>query len=222
MSLELRLAAVRARIDAAAERAGRDPTNVQLLAVSKRHDADCIRRAYAAGQRAFGENYVQELEAKAAALADLAELEWHFIGHLQRNKAKAVVGVDAVVGTIDSARLAEALGRRATAADKISAVLLQVNVGREPQKSGCSPAALPELVAAVRSIAGLRLDGLMTVPPAGTPEEARPHFRALRELAEAHTLTELSMGMSTDLEVAVEEGATVVRVGTAIFGPRPS
>lgn len=222
MTLEARLAVVRGRIAAAARSAGRDPARVRLLAVSKRHHERAIRRAYAAGQRDFGENYVQELEAKAAALADLSELRWHFIGHLQRNKAKAVVAVGATVSTLDSSRLAEALCRRARSAGTVAPVLLQVNVGREPQKSGCRPDALGELLASARACPGLRVEGLMTVPPATGPEEARPHFRVLRELADEHGLRELSMGMSTDLEVAIEEGATVVRVGTAIFGPRPS
>jgi pyridoxal phosphate enzyme (YggS family) len=214
------LEAVRARIEAACARAGRDPSEVTLVAVSKRHGEGAIREAYAAGQRVFGENYVQELAQKASALEDLPDLRLHFIGHLQRNKAKAVRRVAAAVETVDSLRLADALDH-AEEGPGVLPVLIQVNVAREPQKAGCEPDALPELIAHVRSLPSLRLDGLMTVPPASDdPEAARPYFKALRDLAAEHALEALSMGMSADLEVAIEEGATLVRVGTAIFGAR--
>ncbi|HJK91767.1 MAG TPA: YggS family pyridoxal phosphate-dependent enzyme [Polyangiaceae bacterium LLY-WYZ-15_(1-7)] len=217
------LAAVRARVDEACRRAGRDPAEVTLLAVSKVHGPEAIRAAYEAGQRVFGENYVQELVEKAEALADLPDLRFRFIGHLQRNKAKYLTRLGArlaAIDTVDSARLAKELAKRAAGEGLVLPVLLQVNVGREAQKSGVLPEAVEELVEAVRAHESLALRGLMTVPPAD--EDPRPHFRRLRELAEAHALPELSMGMSGDLEVAVEEGATMVRVGTAIFGPRPS
>ena len=215
-SIAENLAAVRERIARAADRARRDPASVALIAVSKMHDAAAIRAAYEAGQRRFGENYVQELDAKATELAALSDLEWHFIGHLQRNKVKAVLRARPVVHTVDSTRLADELAQRATGGR--ARVLLQVNVAREPQKSGAAPEELDALVAHARALPALDVLGLMLIPPeSGDP---RPHFRALRALAERHGLAELSMGMSSDLDVAVEEGATLVRVGTAIFGPR--
>lgn len=216
-----RLGAVRERIARACERAGREPSSVRLVAVSKVHGPEMIRAAYDAGQRDFGENYVQEMVGKARALAELRDLRWRFIGHLQRNKAKHVVEVARAVETVDSTRLAEALDRRARAQGARLEVLLQVNVGGEARKSGCAPGEVDALVAAVRGLEALELRGLMTVPPhTGDPEGARPFFRTLRLLAERHALAELSMGMTHDLEVAVEEGATIVRVGTAIFGAR--
>jgi PLP dependent protein len=214
-----RLAAVRERIAKACARAGRDPSAVSLVAVSKGKSAEGIREAYAAGQRLFGENYVQEMAQKVGALGDLPDLRVHFIGHLQRNKAKVVRPIARCVETVDSARLADALAK--VEAPAPLPIYLQVNVAHEPQKSGCEPEALPELIAHVRALPSLALRGLMTVPPADEdPEAARPWFRVLRSLADAHGLPEVSMGMSADLEVAIEEGATVVRVGTAIFGPR--
>ncbi|MBC7172542.1 MAG: YggS family pyridoxal phosphate-dependent enzyme, partial [Polyangiaceae bacterium] len=190
-----RLALVRERIAASCARAGRDADEVTLVAVSKTHEASAIREAYAAGQRVFGENYVKELADKAEALDDLEGLELHFIGHLQRNKAKAVRRVARVVETVDSLRLAEAL-ERAGGASPLS-VFLQVNVAAEAQKSGCTPEALPELLEAVRALPSLRVRGLMTVPPADDdPEASRRWFRALRTLAKANGLHELSMGMS--------------------------
>lgn len=218
-TIAARLAEVNARIARAAERTKRDPASVHLVAVSKMHDAAAIREAYDAGQRVFGENYVQELAGKAKQLAALPDLTWHFIGHLQRNKVKDVLATNAVVETVDSIRLAEEIAKRATPEAPVP-VLLQVNVAREAQKSGASIEELPALIAQVRALPMLALRGLMTIPPAGTPEDARPHFRALRALAAEHALADLSMGMSADLEVAVEEGATLVRVGTAIFGAR--
>lgn len=206
-----RLREVDERILRAAERAGRDPASVTLVAVSKTHPALAIREAYAAGARVFGESYAQELAGKAEELRDLADLRWHFIGHLQRNKVKQLP-LRAVVESVGSARLADALAPRG------GEVFLQVNVADEQSKSGCSIAELPSLVAHVRAIESLVLRGLMTIPPAG--EDPRPRFRRLRELALEHGLPDLSMGMSADLEIAVEEGATLVRVGTAIFGPR--
>lgn len=216
-----RLAEVRARIAAACARAARDPADVSLVAVSKTRGADAVRAAYDAGQRVFGENYVQELAQKARALEGLPDLRWHFIGHLQRNKVKDVVGVASCIETVDSTRLVEAIARRAEATGSVVDVMVQVDVAGEAQKSGCAPAELDALIAAVRAAPALRLRGLMAIPPLGEAAEAsRPHFRALRALGAARGIAELSMGMSADLEVAIEEGATLVRVGTAIFGAR--
>lgn len=213
---------LRERIERACERAGRDPREVQVVAVSKGHPEEAIRAAYDVGVRVFGENYAQELAAKASALSDLADLRWRFIGHLQRNKIKLIERARATVDTVDSARLAEALSARATAKAMDLEVLLQVNVGDEAQKSGCAPEEVPRLVEAVRALPNLELRGLMTVAPHLDDAEAtRPFFAELRQLAEAHQLPELSMGMTHDLEQAVEEGATMLRIGTAIFGPRP-
>lgn len=233
-----RLLAVRARIADAARENGRLPESVRLVAVSKTKPAEAIREAYAAGQRDFGENYVQELIAKAAELAELPELVFHFIGHLQRNKAKAVVGAARAVHTVDSARLAAELGKRAREAkdgaspifgkggeDSRLSVFVEVNVGGEASKSGCSPPELPVVLSAVDQEPALRLTGLMTVPPfTEDPRAARPYFDALVSLRDAHgganRLPELSMGMTHDLEQAIAAGATIVRVGTAIFGGR--
>lgn len=219
------LDAVRARIADAARRCGRDPASVTLVAVSKRQPEALIRAAYACGQRDFGENYVQELTQKREALADLAGLRWHMIGHLQTNKAKYIAPFVHMVQTLDDARVAEALSKRAQAAGRTIDALVQVNVGGEAQKSGCAPEALPALLDAVASLANINLTGLMTVPPhTDDPAGARPYFDALRALREVHggeaRLPTLSMGMTHDLEVAVEAGATMVRVGTAVFGAR--
>ncbi|MBW2463750.1 MAG: YggS family pyridoxal phosphate-dependent enzyme [Deltaproteobacteria bacterium] len=216
------LAVVRERIERAAVGVGRAPADVTLVAVSKMHPPEAIRAAHAAGHRVFGENYVQELVDKVDVLSDLHGLKFHFIGHLQRNKAKQVVRVGAVVETVGSQRLANALGARAAAAGQTLDVYAQVNVGGEAQKSGCSVGDAPAVLDAVREHEALALRGLMTVPPATEdPAAARPYFSRLRELRDdlAPGLG-LSMGMSRDLEIAVEEGATVVRVGTAIFGNR--
>lgn len=216
-----RLAAVQGRIARACERVGRDPAGARVVAVSKVHGPDAIREAYAAGQRDFGENYAQEMVEKARALSDLPGLSWRFVGHLQRNKAKQVIGVARAVETVSSAKLAVELDKLAGAASTRLDVLVQVNVGGEAQKSGCAPGELRDLVSAVRACASLDLRGLMTVPPhTDDPEGARPYFGELRALAERHALADLSMGMTHDLEIAVEEGATILRVGTAIFGPR--
>jgi pyridoxal phosphate enzyme (YggS family) len=222
-----RLAAVRARIAAAACAAGRDPASVRLVAVSKTKSASLVREAYAAGQRDFGENYVQEFLAKRAELADLAEVRWHAIGHLQTNKARDVAGAASVVHTVDSVRLATELGRRAAGRASPLEVLVQVNVGGEAQKSGCAPAELSAVLAAVAAAPTLALRGLMTVPPhTDDPAGAQPYFATLAALRAAHggveRLPELSIGMTHDLEVAVACGATIVRVGSAIFGERPA
>ncbi|MDH3843164.1 MAG: YggS family pyridoxal phosphate-dependent enzyme [Myxococcales bacterium] len=212
---------VRERIERACDRAGRDPSSVELVAVSKAHTEERIRAAYDVGLRVFGENYAQELAEKANVLSDLEGLRWRFIGHLQRNKIKLVERARATVDTVDSIRLAEALSARAEAGEYTTEVLIQVNVGAEAQKSGCRPEEVPSLVEETRQLAGLVLRGLMTVAPHfDDPEDARPCFASLRRLAEHHGLETLSMGMTHDLEPAVAEGATMVRIGTALFGER--
>jgi len=215
------LQSVRSRITAACRTANRSVDTVRLIAVTKGHDAMAVRYAYRAGQRAFAENYIQQLSSKASELSDLDALEWRFIGHLQRNKVKDVVRIGCTVDTVDSERLAEALDNKARELQRGLDILIQVNVAEEPQKAGCRVADLESLVVWVQSLQYLRLKGLMTIPPLEEePEACRPWFRELRRLAARFSLTELSMGMSDDLEVAIEEGATMVRVGTAIFGSR--
>jgi len=221
------LQSVRSRIVRAAERAGRDPGSVRLLAVSKQQPAALVRAAAAAGQAEFGENYVQEGIDKVTALADVPGLAWHFIGQLQRNKTREVAEHFDWVHTVDRERIASRLSaqRRHDAAPL--QVLLQVRLADEPGKGGVTPAAAPALAAAVAALPRLRLRGLMCIPPpAADPQAQRQPFRQLRELMESlntagHSLDTLSMGMSDDLEAAVLEGATIVRVGTAIFGRRP-
>lgn len=194
------------------------PAGVTLVAVSKTQPPEAIREAYAAGQRDFGENYAQEWRAKAEALSDLADLRWHFVGGLQTNKARLLAGRVAYLHTLDRVELARELSRRLEARGSQLRVLLEVNVGGEASKSGCTPAGVPALAAAVRGLPGLELVGLMCIPPAD--QDPRPHFRLLRDLRDRLGLAELSMGMSGDWREAVEEGATLVRVGTAIFGAR--
>lgn len=241
-SIRDRLEQQKARIRRAATAAGRDPDTVRLLAVSKTHPVEAIVAAYDAGQRDFGENYVQELTAKAERLSHLEDLRFHLIGHLQSNKAKHVAALVhgpaendaregkrgarvASVQTVSTTKLARELAKRVGQRGAVD-VLVEVNVAGEASKSGCSPEDLSEVLDAVEAERSLRLCGLMTVPPFDDdPERTRPHFEALFELATRHggrqRLPELSMGMSHDAEVAVSCGATWVRIGTAIFGPRP-
>ena len=221
------LAQVRARIEAAAKRVGRDPAEITLVAVSKTHPETAIREAYAAGQRIFAENYAQHLRDKNAALSDLPDILWHFIGRLQKNKIKYVLGASALLETVDSIALVEELNRAASGKATLESVpcFVQVNVGREVQKSGVDPAEVEPLIEAVEASTHLELKGLMTIPPWDIePEESRQYFQALRALRDTYggkeRLPTLSMGMSGDFEQAVEEGASVVRVGTAIFGAR--
>ncbi len=211
-----RLAAVRGRIDAAARAAGRSASDVTLVVVTKEVDLDLTRAVVQAGARDLGENRAQELVPKARALAAEPEApRWHFIGRLQRNKVRALAPWVVLWQSVDSAELAEEIARRAAGAS----VLVQVNFAREPQKGGCDPADVPALIARCGRL-GLVVEGLMTVPPiAGDP---RPWFRACRRTVDEHGLRTCSMGMSGDFEIAVEEGATLVRVGTAVVGPRPS
>jgi pyridoxal phosphate enzyme (YggS family) len=208
-----RLAEVRAGIAAACRAAGRDPASVTLLAVSKTVDAARCREMVAAGQPLLGENYAQELRDKAPAVPGA---RWHFIGPLQRNKVKYVVGTAELIHSVDSIALAQEIGKQAEKRGLVQRCLAQVNVAGEAQKSGCAPGELAALLASFGPHA--RCDGLMTIPPLeGDP---RPHFAALAALAKQHGLVELSMGMTADYPAAIAEGATLVRVGTALFGAR--
>lgn len=212
-----RLATVRDRIARAAERAHRDPASVLLLAVTKVFPASAIREAYQLGLRDFGENYVQEFDSKAPQVADLAGARFHFIGHLQSNKTRRAAELFHAIQTVDSAKIA----RRLDEAARPLNIMLEVKLSGEDAKSGAAPENLPALIAAVRQCPNLRLIGLMTMPPwSEDPEAPRQIFRRLRELAELHGLPQLSMGMSHDLETAIEEGSTCVRVGTSLFGKR--
>jgi hypothetical protein len=219
------LTRVRAAIDDAVKRAGRAPGSARLLAVSKTKPVEAIEAALAAGQRDFGENYVQELATKAEAIGARDGLVWHAIGQLQRNKVKAVLRHARVLHAVDRVELVREIGKRARELDVDVQVLIEVNVAGEAQKGGCAPRDLATVLAAVKSEERVRATGLMTVPPADDdPESARPFFRALAALRDEHggasVLPELSMGMSHDFAVAIEEGSTIVRVGTAIFGAR--
>lgn len=219
---------VRRRIAGAAFRAARDPGGIALVAVTKTVTVERIREAVAAGQTLLGENRVQEARDKAAAVG--GGVTWHMIGHLQKNKAKAAVGIFDAVESLDSLELAVELDRRAGEEGKVLTVLVQVKEAPEATKSGIDPGAAPSLIEALCRLPHLKLAGLMTIPPwPESPEDSRPFFASLRELRErwdgrccpAGTLRHLSMGMTADFEVAVEEGATIVRVGSAIFGARP-
>ncbi len=195
------------------------PPGVTLVAVSKTHPPEAIREAYAAGQRDFGENYAQEWRSKAEALADLGDLRWHFIGGLQTNKVKYLAGRVTLVHTVDRRELAEEISRRWAQAGAVARVLLEVDLGGEERKAGCAPAEVEPLCDGVRALPSIEVVGLTCIPPPG--DDPRPHFRALRALRDRLGLRELSMGMSSDWRIAVDEGATLVRVGTAIFGERP-
>jgi pyridoxal phosphate enzyme (YggS family) len=216
---------VLARMDEVARAAGREPGDVRLVAVSKLHPAGDVLRLFQAGQRIFGENYVQEAQAKMEALPP--EISWHFIGHLQTNKVKAVVGRFDLVHGVDSLKLARSLHERAEALGLVQDVLVQVNLAAEKQKSGILEAELPPLAEYLAAGRNLRWQGLMLMPPFfDDPEGARPFFARLRELAASLrsryglALPELSMGMTGDFEAAIQEGATLVRIGTRIFGER--
>jgi pyridoxal phosphate enzyme (YggS family) len=224
------LTAVKERIAKAAARAGRDPEAVTLVAVTKTVPVEHIREAIDAGHHVFGENRVQEAQAKVQGLGR-GDVQWHLIGHLQRNKVKFVCDLFDLIHSVDSLPLAEAIEHRAARHGSVMPILIQVNVGDEATKSGVPMAEALALVKAVAKLPHVAIKGLMCIPPAvDLPEHARPYFLQLRTLAERIAqeripdvvMTELSMGMSHDFEVAVEEGATMVRVGSAIFGPRPA
>ena len=222
MTVAERLAGVRARIAAAAARAGRAPEEITLVAVSKTFPPKVIAEAVAAGITDLGENRAQELKQKHAVLGDLAR--WHFVGNLQTNKVRHVVGIADLIHSVDRYGLAEAIARRARALGVVQDVLIEVNVTGEPGKHGVEPQGLAALAGALADLEGIAVKGLMTMAPLTTdPEAARPAFKELARLRDELALPgplELSMGMSGDFEVAVEEGATLVRIGEAIFGPR--
>jgi pyridoxal phosphate enzyme (YggS family) len=221
------LARVRERIEAAARRSGRNVGRVRLVAVSKTVDPARILQAIDAGVESLGENYVQEAQKKIDMLGH--RVAWHFIGHLQTNKAKAAARLFDFIHSVDSRKLAEELSRAAEQQKKILPILFQVNLGREETKFGVDEAEVSRLLEEVSALGGISVKGLMTMPPFfEDPEQSRPYFRALKKLSQeidrrripGISMEELSMGMSNDFEVAIEEGATLVRVGTAIFGPR--
>ncbi len=219
-----RFTIVLARVGAAAYKAGRDASSIRLVLASKTQPSEAIRAAANAGARDFGENYVQEAIAKRAELSDLTDIRWHLIGHLQTNKVKVAASGFALIHSVDSVRLAEALAR-AQPSPRVHA-LIEVNLGGEASKTGVAPDGVAAILDAARD--KLEIDGLMTIPPpAASAEAARPYFAQLRELRDrlatqsGYALSELSMGMSDDFEVAIEEGATIVRIGRAVFGERP-
>ena len=231
MSIAENIARVQERIAAAAGRAARNPGEITLMGVSKTFPVERIREAYAAGLRVFGENRVQEFARKADALRDLRDAEWHLIGHLQTNKAAKAVELFNAVDSVDSVRIAERLNASAESAGKTLSVLIEINVGGEQAKSGVAPDSdeLEQILQGAPRWGNLKIRGLMTVPPyTEDPEDSRPYFSQLRQIRDSIAavnlpqigMAVLSMGMSHDFEVAIEEGATCVRVGTAIFGQR--
>jgi len=228
MTVAENVARVRARMEAASKRAGRDLGKVRLVAVSKTVDVERIRQALEAGVDSLGENYIQEAQKKIEALKH--RVSWHFIGHLQSNKAKMAARFFDWVHSVDSLKLAEDLSRAGSLQNRILPVLLQVNLGQEETKFGAQEEEVFQLLERMAPLPGISVRGLMAMPPfSENPEDSRPYFRALRVLAEKVSrrqitgilMEELSMGMSNDFEVAIEEGATLVRVGTAVFGSRP-
>ena len=223
------MARVRERIDAAARRAGRDSGAVRLVAVSKTVDPERIRQAVEAGIQVLGENYIQEAQKKIEALE--AKISWHFIGHLQKNKAKYAIRLFDLIHSVDSFALAEELHRAAEKQGKVQEVLLQADLSGEETKFGAPEGEMIRMAEQISGLRGVSVKGLMTMPPfSDDPEDSRPYFQKLRALRDRLARMkipgllpeELSMGMSGDFEVAIEEGATLIRVGTAIFGPRPA
>ena len=225
-SVRANLETIRGRLEVTARKANRDPAQITLVAVSKQVDEERIRQALEAGVFDLGENRVQEAASKILIFGD--GIRWHLVGHLQRNKAKQAVGLFDLIHSVDSLPLANDLNRRARGVGVRQRVLVQVNVGREPGKQGVSPEELRALVQEVAGMPHLSLEGLMAIPPfSDHPEDSRPYFRWLADQAEelrgsGYPIQHLSMGMSNDFEVAIEEGATLIRVGTAVFGPRDS
>ncbi len=227
-----RLKEIRTRISNTARRSGRDPHGIRLVAVAKGQPIEKIREAIEEGQVDFGENYAQELLAHVGAALrgrpetgrhrDLPQqINWHFIGHLQRNKVKQIIDKIALIHSVDSLELAQEIDRRTASIDKIQPILIEVNLGGEGSKTGIQPEKVKELVQKISQLKGVALNGLMTIPPFfDNPEQVRPYFRRLREICKEMNLSELSMGMTHDFEVAIEEGATIVRIGTGIFGER--
>ena len=228
MSLKQRLDTIKERIDRAAKSNGRPPEDIRLVAVSKTMPVDTVRMAIDAGAEILGENYIQEARTKVNALMD-GDVEWHFIGHLQSNKAKYAVRLFDLIHSVDSLKLALELNKQAAKTGKVQSILIQVNVAREDSKSGIFKEDLLDLIHTVAQLPNLSLKGLMTMPPFfNAPDKVRPYFKELRRLRdqiaakkiENVMLRELSMGMTGDFEAAISEGATLVRVGTAIFGER--
>jgi pyridoxal phosphate enzyme (YggS family) len=218
VTLRDRIDQVEARIQSAAQRAGRKRDEITLIAVTKKFPAAVIREAYDLGLRVFGENYVQEFADKQPELAGLPDAEFHLIGHLQSNKTRIASDLFRVIQTVDSAKLA----RRLNESPRTLEVMIEVKLSEEASKAGASPEDLPALIDAIQSCERLQLTGLMTMPPwSADPAETRPYFRKLAALARQLNLPKLSMGMSHDLEAAIEEGATHIRIGTALFGARP-
>jgi len=217
-----RLATVEDRIQKAAERSGRGRGSITLLAVSKKFPAERLAAAYHAGLREFGENYVQEFADKSPALTRLSGARYHLIGHLQSNKTRIACELFQVIQTVDSAKLLNRLNQSAGERGATIEAMIEVKLSNEESKSGADPALIPALLAASAACPNISLTGLMTMPPwSEDPEHSRPYFRQLAALAREYHLPKLSMGMSGDLETAIEEGATIVRVGTALFGKRP-
>ena len=229
-SIADRLAGIRGRIDAAARSAGRDPSSIRLVAVSKTFPIDAVREAYAAGQRDFGENRVQEALQKIASATDLLDMRWHLLGHLQTNKARKAAPAFDSIQSVDSVELLQKIDAVAVDTGRTPDLLIQVDLAGEATKFGVSPAEVPRLLEAAAACRAARVAGLMTLPPVPeSPEDARPWFARLRDLRDQWLATgvpptmlrELSMGMSGDFEAAIGEGSTLVRVGRAVFGPRP-
>jgi PLP dependent protein len=219
VTLQDRIDQVEQRIQAAVGRSGRTRDDVTLVAVTKKFSPEVICEAFSLGLRVFGENYVQEFAEKLPAVHGLADAQFHLIGHLQSNKARLAAELFRVIETVDSEKLAGRLNE----AGKSLEVMIEVKLSPEGTKAGAAPEELPGLIEAIRACPNLLLTGLMTMPPWNTdPETTRPYFRKLAGLARLHKLPKLSMGMSHDLEAAIEEGATHIRVGTALFGPRPT
>ena len=227
-SITQKLTSIRSRMDAAAVRSGRAPRDVRLVAVGKTKPASAIREAVSAGVDIIGENYIQEARDKFNALSDL-DIQWHFIGHLQSNKAKYAVRMFDLIHSVDSYKLAAELNKQARAIGKLQNILVQVNISGETTKWGAAESEAMDLIAKIGTLENLKIKGLMTMPPFfDAPEQARPYFAALHRLAariqseggSTVCMNELSMGMTGDFEVAIEEGATLVRIGTAIFGAR--
>ncbi len=228
MSIAENIQTVRTRIRRAAEAAGRDPAEVELVAVTKTHPASVVRQAWEAGIGVAGENYIQEAREKITALSDCT-LRWHFIGHLQSNKARHAVDGFELIHSVDSLKLGREISKQAARIGKMQPILVQVNISREATKSGTTLEAAVELVAALGRLENIQVRGLMTMPPFfDQPERARPYFAALRQLRDrireaspaGVVMAHLSMGMTGDFEAAIAEGATLVRIGTAIFGKR--
>jgi pyridoxal phosphate enzyme (YggS family) len=231
IDIERNLRMVADRIAGVAESCGRPAKEVQLIAVSKTFPAQTIRTAAAAGQLRFGENRIQEAEPKIQALRRIPEIEWHLVGHLQSNKAKKAAELFEVIHSLDSVKIAIRLNEFCVMAGRVRRALVQVDLGHEATKSGADPGDVRDIIAAASGWKGIRLDGLMTIPPFfEDPEQTRPYFSALRQLRDTLQSEQrgclgqgnLSMGMSHDFEVAIQEGATMVRIGTAIFGTRDS